>query len=242
MNHLELLEHINISDYREWHNIKNENFDKVMEKYFKNFQDHDKNYYRIYFDFKPDVSKWNYEIPREITDYLSWFNYQITDKIEGLCQGGDGRTYRIGKILASKKRDDLLRIYTDSRSNILKDVGDLAIVISRHTYDIAGQSTNRRWTTCHDIKDKGWRGKYLYQMKEEMERGVLVAYIIKKNDRNIKNPLARTLISRDVVYLRSSRVQYGVHVPGFLDEIYNFCHKFNEYVDENRVLNKNYKI
>lgn len=240
MKHLKILEHIEISDYRKWHNIKNDTFDKDMEKYFKEFQDHDRNYYRIYFDFKPNIDEWNYDIPREIIEYLYWFDYIIVDKIKGLCKNYKNNVvYKIGKVLASKKRDDLLKIYADSRTNILKDMGDLSIVISRHTYDIAGQSTNRRWTTCHDIKDAGWDGKYLYDMKNEMLNGVLVAYVIKKNDRNIKNPLARTLIYRDVKYLKSKKSQYGIPIPGFLSKITNFCNKYNNYVDKNNLLKLN---
>lgn len=125
------------------------------------------------------------------------------------------------------KRDDLLKIYAESKNNILKNFNELLIVISRHTYDIAGQSTNRRWTTCHDLDDKGWNGKYLYQMRQDMIRGSIVTYVIEKNDKNINNPLSRILILKDSYQNIYPTDEYGIFIPGFKEEILKFCNDFN---------------
>jgi hypothetical protein len=53
MKHLksyQLFEAVSISDYKKWSKDTNKSFFNEMGEYFKNFSDHDKNYYRIYFD------------------------------------------------------------------------------------------------------------------------------------------------------------------------------------------------
>lgn len=225
---MNLFEHIKLSKYKDWHNIKNENFDKKVEKFFKLFPNHDKNYYRIYLDFKVHENDWKYKIPTEIEEYLEFYGYPIIDVRRGLCFSlKDQRKIRIGKILSDMKRDDLLKIYAESKNNILKNFNELLIVISRHTYDIAGQSTNRRWTTCHDLDDKGWNGKYLYQMRQDMIRGSIVSYVIEKNDKNINNPLSRILILKDSYQNIYPTDEYGIFIPGFKEEILKFCNDFN---------------
>lgn len=182
-------------------------------------------FYRIYLDFNPDMEKWTPKPSSSLQDFLLWNKFRIKDYSAGLCRGEDGREYRIGKVLNMLGRPDLLRDYENSKSNTLKDVGKLKIVISRHPYDIAGQSTDRRWTSCHDLEnDLGWGGAYNYQMKWDMKKGIITAYVIKENDKNIKDPIARAnILCYDYMHIEPI---YGIRVPGFYEALQNFCFKF----------------
>ena len=68
--------------------------------------------------------------------------------------------------------------------------GDLWIVISNHSYDIAGMSTNRDWTSCMNI----FNGDNRIYVKHDIQYGTLVVYIIDKKDTNINQPYGRVLI------------------------------------------------
>ena len=86
------------------------------------------------------------------------------------------------------------------------------IVFSKHSYDIAGMSTDRGWTSCMNIY-KGSNKRYIqYDIKE----GTIVAYLIKEPDFNINNPTARLTIkpyvnieTPDDVYFQPETKIYG---------------------------------
>jgi len=73
---------------------------------------------------------------------------------------------------------------------------NLSVVISRKAEDIAGMSTDRRWTSCMRLPGYGDENGGLYNdiLYYDVKLGTLVAYLIKKDDRNIENPLARIAI------------------------------------------------
>jgi hypothetical protein len=90
-------------------------------------------------------------------------------------------------------------------------------------------STGRGWTTCHDIHDKRYGGQHLHGLKGDLEKGILVAYLIRKTDRNINNPIARCIIFK---YYGTNKLSvdkhiYGTKVNGFEDLLVKFCNKFN---------------
>jgi len=86
------------------------------------------------------------------------------------------------------------------------------IVFSKHSYDVAGMSTDRGWTSCMNIY-KGINARYIqYDIKE----GTIVAYLIKEGDFNINNPTARLAIkpyvninNPDDVYFQPEKKIYG---------------------------------
>jgi hypothetical protein len=57
-------------------------------------------------------------------------------------------------------------------------------------------STDRRWTSCMRLPGYGDKNGGLYNdiLYYDVKLGTLVAYLIKKDDRNIENPLARIAI------------------------------------------------
>jgi hypothetical protein len=71
------------------------------------------------------------------------------------------------------------------------------VCISRHPYDIAGMSTDRNWKSCMNLGGgKTWSeiGCRTRQIPIELQKGILVAYLIKDNDKNIKDPISRISI------------------------------------------------
>ncbi len=78
------------------------------------------------------------------------------------------------------------------------------IIFSKHPYDIAGMSTDRGWTSCMNL----YQGSNASYIQYDIEVGTMVAYLVKEEDLNIKNPTARIAIKpyvnitdiKDVLY------------------------------------------
>jgi len=229
-------EAIAISDYKKWSKDTNKKFFDSMGEYFKNFSDHDKNYYRIYFDFVVNTDEFEVVIPDEIQDFFTWFGplgpyktqMKIVDYAKGICTDKEGRQIRIGKLLNKLGEERLLQTYNRSKENTLKNVNDLQVVISRHHYDIIGMSTDRGWTTCHDLNDERYGGKHLYNITKDLRNGSLVAYVIRKSDKNINNPISRCLIKNTWNGLKVDNHVYGTNVPGFVDFLSNWVNGYKE--------------
>lgn len=191
-------EAVKLSSYRPYHNIMDTKQQEEYKEYFKKFPEHDKNYYRIYFDIKIDPSKWEIEIPQEIKDYMDWYRYPIIDYNKGICLDKDGREIRIGRLFYKLGRKDLLKAYEDSKLNTLKE-GDYKVVISRHPYDIIGQSTGRGWSSCMDLNDERYNKEFVeswYGLSKQLKQGHLATYLIRKDDKNIEKPISRIMIVR----------------------------------------------
>lgn len=121
------------------------------------------------------------------------------------------RKIRIGKILdfcakhislvkgyEKKLISRAIYVYPSAKYTSTKDT---VIIISKHPYDIAGMSTGRGWTSCHNIRDGGFR----HYVPLSIVGGCLIAYLCRNNDTkvgetnnckkvNIGNPLGRILI------------------------------------------------
>ncbi len=133
---------------------------------------------------------------------------------------------RIGKLLNKLGEERLLQTYNRSKENTLKNVNDLQVVISRHPYDIIGMSTDRGWTTCHDLNDERYGGKHLRNITKNLRNGSLVAYVIRKSDRNINDPISRCLIENRYNGLGVDRHVYGTNVPGFVKFLDNWVKEY----------------
>lgn len=232
-------EFIKVSDYKEWSKFTNKYFYDKLGEYFLTIDDHDKKFNRIYFDLKVNRDNFQIVVPDEITDFFKWYGYPIIDYEKGLCRDKDGRQIRIGKLLTKLGEDKLLKTYNQSKSDTLKNTDDLQIVISRHPYDIIGMSTNRGWTTCHDLNDKRYGGRHLHNISSDLKKGTLVAYLIRKSDRNISNPISRCLLFNSEFYnnpklpkLRLDNHIYGTYVKEFVKKLSKFCEEYNNYGDK----------
>ena len=194
-----------------------------------------------------------------LEDVLGEEGYQVTDYRAGLASKG-GRVFRIGKILSQLQARDAQVIQqrlaadqisavtaqTETRKN-QRYYGELQqsfqndprrikalqyyVVISGDPHDIAQMSTGRGWTSCMDLAGTGEQSEDVYC---EVEKGGLVAYLIKAQDREIKKPIARIHIrrfdSKSGWTAGGKRIEgksiampeesiYGNEVPGFLDVV-----------------------
>lgn len=172
--------------------------------------------------------------------------YEIVDLKGGYAKAkGKNNLVKIGKLLESlkykahKRNDSLLasgglsrlkhedekrlidRYYDDLKSdfeNMAYRAGsELAVVVSMNQHDIASMSTGRGWTSCMNLKDGGHK-RDVYC---EVAYGGFVAYLVRKEDREVERPIARIHIRRfDSKSGRSVAVPeetiYGTEKPGFL--------------------------
>jgi len=226
-----LNEHVNICDYKKWSKYANLEKYKSYDNIFQSFDDHDKNYHRIYFPLQ-DINNdnWEIQVPTELSDYLGWNGYGIIDYIKGLVRDKDGRPIKIGKLLNRENELNLLKIYQQSKDNILKNVKDLYVVISRHPYDIVGISTNRNWTTCLDLDDKRYNKDHIHHLIDNLKDGYLVAYLIRKDDRNINNPISRVLIAprHNQTFYPLIRQVYGIKLKEFENLVIKWTSMIND--------------
>lgn len=212
-----LQEALKPSEYRPY--VKN--WDK--SKYKKKFGGK----YRIYLELEKT------EEDKRINPYvayaLSSIGYEIENYAAGLCKKRGGKNpVRIGKVLQQNGDFDILKIFNNDPIRSGSKKNDTMVVISRHPYDIVGMSTHRGWTSCMDLHSKfsQWTGL-------EVEKGVLVAYLIKKDDTNITNPIGRIAIKpffndknpKDVLLIPEKEV-YGTNKRGFRETVVKWLDSF----------------
>lgn len=94
----------------------------------------------------------------------------------------------ISKLL-SRNKSDLLEKFNNDPVRARKSY-DSMVIISRHPHDVAGMSTDRGWTSCMNIRS----GVNRHYVLDDVQAGTLIAYLVRKEDTNIKKPSARVLI------------------------------------------------
>jgi len=179
--------------------------------------------YRIYIpiDTKKPLLDKEVIVPVEILTFLKEKKMVVDNYLVGTALLPDGkRTVRIGRLLA--KEPWLKKIFDNDpgRKGIAAD--ELLVVISRHPYDIAGMSFDRGWTSCMNL-EKGGNKKYVPSI---IKAGVLVAYLVKNDDKNINAPIARVLLkpyrkAGDTILVPS--LEYGGAPNSFRQVVDKFC-------------------
>jgi hypothetical protein len=153
------------------------------------------------------------ELENEIEKELENTNYVIKDFIDGIAYDNKNkREINLGKVLSELSKKDsskkhLLDRFNSSTDREGKKVKDVMMVISRHPYDILGQSYDRGWTSCTKL---GVGTVESESLKDEIFI-TIIAYLIYKDDKNIKRPMPTTsLIQRGIgsLYITS-------HLPTF---------------------------
>lgn len=128
----------------------------------------------------------------EITAHLAQHGYTMHSYKDGIAKDKYGRLVKIGKALGKTKGEHLLDKFTGDPVRQQKSASndDHQVVISRHPHDVAGMtSSGHSWinSSCMNFAT----GQNKHYLPEDVKHGTHVAYLIHKNDTEIKKPLAR---------------------------------------------------
>ena len=126
----------------------------------------------------------------------------ITKKLKNITEEQYEDILERVKIFKLNFKKDLLDAYAlnlPPKSMLTDSKGvNLSIVISRDPYDIAGMSTDRRWSSCmrlpNDDDPDDYGGQCFDHLQHDIRLGTLVAYLIEPTDKNIDKPYARIAI------------------------------------------------
>ena len=182
---------------------------------------------RIYAPLEAQSSNSGEEISstqKELQNAISNLGYEIDDYKHGLAKKSSdpSKKIKIGKLI--KDKELLNKFANDPIRAATRQASPLEVVFSRDPIDIAGMSTDRGWVSCMDLDDGPTvNNKYI---PADIKNGAIIAYLIRENDKNIDNPLARILIKpyyyKNHMVLFPDNV-YGTNVAGFREVVDKFC-------------------
>lgn len=195
----------------------------------------------------------------KVSDFLIKRGFKkpsIKEYIDGQAKiEGDKNPYKIGRILnkaaseqpkAMNRKDELepefsMRFRDDQIRHIQNP--ELAVVFSRHPYDIYGMSTDRMWTSCMNLSKKDADGNNTSFIPKEVEMGTLIAYLTPRSEVTesgkvaLKKPVSRVLLKPmynadgELGYAISKA--YGGMIDSFLDVVKDWSDvNFNDKVKD----------
>ena len=227
-------------DYKERYK---EIFEEMKKKY-----DGDRNAMRIFIPLKKEIRR--SEVQHEVEQFLKTqgIREKDIDYIGGTFRfpytEGDRlpNPQRIGRFLSRKNRNDLLTQFdSDPVRSLRGEKDDLMVCISRHPYDLAGADTDRRWVNCmtlfhYNRFQDAWlcKGGSIRFLMGDVKKGSVVAFLIKKDDRNIQDPISNLAIKpyvniedkEDIVLVPDNRM-YGLADEDFKRTVFAWSDEFN---------------
>lgn len=144
--------------------------------------------------------------PKEILQILDEEGYYCPDYRKGYAYRKDDITkkkppVKILRVLSKKlifkdknqdKYNELKEKFETRLKSNRKENIDCKICITHNPFDVALMSTYRNWTSCMDLID----GYYKTTPLKQVQYGGMCAYLIKSDDDNIEDPIARIAIKR----------------------------------------------
>ena len=168
------------------------------------------------------------DAPDTIKQHLDTHGYQVTDYKSGLAKDKYGRETKIGKVLEKTNAPDELKktFASDPNRATSTKQSNLKVVISKHPHDVAGMSTDRGWSSCMDMEG----GCNRHYLSNDIKHGTHVAYLVNKDDNEIKNPIARIAMKPFVsdsghTVIRPEESQYGTSDSAFHATVHDFAEK-----------------
>lgn len=230
----DVYEALKLSQYKDWEDEADWKMVNFFRDYFrKNYKNVSRNGYRLYIPIEINFEKAKIDPPVEITTWLGWYGYFHVDYRKGTCRDKrDGREIRLGRLFQREGREDLLKIFMSDPKRDIKET-KFYVVISCHPYDIMGMSTGRGWSSCLDMEDQKYGGHHIRHLSGHLNRSDLVAYLIRRNDTNIKNPISRCILRKEFAgngkyHLEVDSHIYGVNLTEFYKALSDFVDKFNK--------------
>lgn len=132
---------------------------------------------------------------QDVEEHLNKHGYKVHDYVRGYAKDKHGREISIGKVLGRTGASESLQkkfINDDNRTG--SSVKDAKVIISHQPHDVAGMSTGRGWTSCVNMVCKPGAQNYSEHLKADIHHGTHVAYLVHKDDDDIKNPIARVAL------------------------------------------------
>ena len=134
---------------------------------------------RLYFDLpKPDS-----KVAPQIQAALTERGYGELDYENGLVRNPYGDNARIGKALQKLKLLDLYDAFKEDPARH----DPMVVMLSRRSEDVARMSTGREWSRCIVAGS----ARFERHMPADLKHGVLVAYLVRPNDPEAHEPVAR---------------------------------------------------
>ena len=247
MKYLKAYEALTIKQYRPYHKeAEKVNYKERYKDIFQKYEG-DKNAFRIYLPLVKQNKK--SETQSQVEEILKSLNYDISksdsyDYAWGKIKFPGSKNWTgIGKILSKNPEySKVLKAFAEDETRTLKGKDqDLEVCISRHPYDVVGSDTDRPWINCMSLYHynrfkKEWqaKGQSIEHLKHDVRKGSLTAYLIKKTDRNLNEPLANIGIKpyenendlKDMVLVPDNRM-YGMRHPDFAATVFDWCDEVN---------------
>ena len=136
---------------------------------FKNPQyRHDRKGYRVYIPIESSQSADAPKSPTQtqIERFLDENGFDLVDYVKGIVYNREKKqNIKIGRVLNKLKATDLLNAFNVDKTRE-GTKSEYMAVISRHPYDIAGQSTDRGWTSCMNLKNGGYNNYVPLDIRE----------------------------------------------------------------------------
>ena len=211
---------------------------------------------RIFLPFaSDDMSDEDKKVVHWLGVTLADHGYELVDIKAGYArQKGKNNLVRVGKLLDTLRYKDIKELerqraagevsqikydsekkltekhYEETKSEFenmtFRAGSELSIVVSMNLHDLASMSTGRGWSSCMNLQD----GAHKKDVYCEVRNGGFVSYLIRKEDQDVKRPLARIHIRRfDNKSGRSVAVPeesvYGTDKEGFLQTVRSWLEK-----------------
>ncbi len=188
---------------------------------------------RIYYDFKS-----NKEITSDtmhlVAEALNKEGYVLLDYVQGLCylKTEPKRQLKVQRVLFKLGEEKLAQEMNIDPVRDSSKTRGMKVVFSRHGIDIAGQSTDRDWDSCKELST----GINRHFVWTEIAAGMLVAYLIKSDDMNIKKPIARLSLGvfrlkedeKVIAFFPTSSVYGNFRDQSFYDFVFEWCTESNK--------------
>lgn len=195
---------------------------------------------------KPDASI-TYDSVRSA---LKFDNLKVTPEsyIENYAVKTDNENVKvkIGKYLQQTygEHSEIFQKFKNDPFRAISEKDRFDIIVSRHPYDVAGQSTGRHWKSCTRLptSDDPNGGLYYSYVDRDIESGTIIAYLVRHGDTNIKRPISRVLLKPVYKGIHNTNEkypkiayavgnEYGVSSKDFLNTMTEWVHEFNDWAE-----------
>jgi hypothetical protein len=188
---------------------------------------------RIYYDFKSKKEVTSNTMSL-VVEALDKEGYILLDYVQGLCylKADPKRQLKVQRVLFKLGEEQLAQKMNIDPVRDSSKTSGMKVVLSRHGIDIAGQSTDRSWNSCKELSS-GINAHYVWK---EISAGMIVAYLIKSDDTNIKKPIARLSLGvfklkedeKVIAFFPTSAVYGNFRDQSFYDFIIDWCTETNK--------------